>query len=150
MLKEGSKAPDFNLEGTDGKRHKLGEFKGKYLVLYFYPRDDTAGCTIEAKGFNEYLEEFRRAGAEIVGISKDDLQSYEKFCSKHSLRFLLLADPSSKTIKKYDAYGNKGIFGMGTLRKTYLIKNGRIVKIFPRVQALGHNKEVLSAIKAQM
>ncbi len=147
MIEEGSKAPDFKLEGSDGKTHTLKDFKGKTLVLYFYPRDDTTGCTIEAKGFNEMLSEFKKLGAEIVGVSNDDLKSHDKFCNKYRLKFLLLSDPDNKTIKTYDAYGNKGVFGWGTLRKTYIIdKDGRIKKIFGKVHPPGHNKEVISIL----
>src|ERR1700688_1261273 len=143
MVSEGSKAPDFSLKGTDGKTYKLSDFKGKIVVLYFYPKDDTPGCTAEAKGFNESLSEFKKMGAEIIGVSKDDLDSHKRFCDKYSLDFLLLSDPELGVIKSYDAYGDKGIFGMGVLRKTYIIdKNGTIIKIFGKVHALGHNKEV--------
>ncbi|MEM3839350.1 MAG: peroxiredoxin [Candidatus Micrarchaeaceae archaeon] len=145
VLKEGDLAPDFKLEGTDGKTHTLRDYSGKFLVLYFYPKDDTPGCTIEAKGFSASIEEIRRRGAEVVGISKDDLKSHGKFCSKYSLKLLLLSDPSSRVIKAYDAYGDLGIFGMGTLRKTYIIdKNGKIAKIYPKVKPDGHEKEVIA------
>src|SRR5271170_1344459 len=113
MLSEGSKAPDFGLKGNDGKSHRLSDFRGKDVVLYFYPGDDTTGCTIEAKGFNESLDRFRKRGAEIIGVSKDSVESHRKFCGKYSLRFLLLSDPESKIIKMYDSYGNKGAFGFG-------------------------------------
>ncbi|MGD0510949.1 MAG: peroxiredoxin [Candidatus Micrarchaeaceae archaeon] len=148
MVSEGSVAPDFNLKGSDGKLHRLSEFKGKSVVLYFYPRDDTPGCTIEAKGFNESLADLQKLGAVIIGVSNDDIDSHKKFCNKYSLNFLLLSDPESKTIKDYDAYGNKGVFGFGTLRKTYIIgKDGKIAKVFGKVQPLDHNKEVISALK---
>ncbi len=147
MITEGSKAPDFSLNGTDGKTHKLSEFRSKSVVLYFYPRDDTPGCTVEAKGFNKYLEKFRKLGAEVIGISNDSIDSHRKFCSKYSLNFLLLSDPENKVIKMYDAYGNKGVFGWGTLRKTYIIdKKGIIVKIFSKVHPLGHDAEVASIL----
>jgi len=148
MLAEGSKAPDFNLKGTDGKNYKLSDFKGKVVVLYFYPKDDTSGCTIEANGFNESLEEYRKLGAEIIGVSNDSIESHKKFCDKYSLKFLLLSDPDRKVIKVYDSYGDKGAFGWGTIRNTYVIdKNGNIVKIFRKVHADGHNVEVLSLLK---
>ena len=149
MLKEGDMAPDFQLEGTDGKMHTLKEFRGKYLVLYFYPKDDTPGCTTEAKGFTASLDEIRKRGAEVVGVSKDDLQSHGKFCSKYGLKLLLLSDPTSAMIKSYDAHGDLGIFGMGTLRKTYIIdKDGKIAKIYPKVKPDGHEKEVLEFLSA--
>ena len=147
MVEVNSKAPDFRLQGNDGKVHTLQEFKGKALVLYFYPRDDTPGCTIEAKGFNKKLDEVRRKGAEIVGVSKDGFESHCKFRDKYGLRFLLLSDPDSKIIKEYDAYGNRGIFGMGTLRKTYIINSkGRVAKVFEKVNPKGHEEEILGAL----
>lgn len=146
-IREGARAPDFELKGSDNKAHRLSDFKGKNVVLYFYPRDDTPGCTIEAKGFNKAVETLEKIDTVIIGISKDDLDSHKKFCNKYSLKFLLLSDPESKVIKLYDAYGDKGIFGMGTLRKTYIIdKGGNIKKIFNKVRPLGHNKEVITAL----
>ncbi|MEM0201129.1 MAG: peroxiredoxin [Candidatus Micrarchaeaceae archaeon] len=148
MLSENMNAPDFELEGSDGKKHNLKEFKGKTLVLYFYPKDNTPGCTVEAKNFNKSLDEIRALKAEVVGVSKDDLKSHEKFCGKYSLNFLFLSDPESKMIKSYDAYGDRGIFGMGTLRKTLIIdKNGKVVKIFEKVKPDKHDKEVLDVLK---
>lgn len=146
-IREGAKAPDFSLKGSDGKTHTLADFKGKNIVLYFYPKDDTPGCTIEAKGFNKAVETLSKIDTVIVGVSKDDLDSHKKFCTKYSLKFLLLSDPESKVIKLYEAYGDKGVFGMGTLRKTFIIdRNGNIAKIFPKVRPLEHIKEVVSAI----
>jgi len=150
MLREGEAAPSFSLEGSDGKKHTLKEFRGKRLVLYFYPKDDTIGCTIEAKCFNARMDEIRQADAEVVGVSADDTESHGRFVSKYDLGFLLLSDPDKKTIKKYDAYGNRGIFGMGIIRKTFIIgKDGRIVKIFPRVRPNGHDKEVIEFLRNQ-
>lgn len=148
MISLNSKAPDFNLMGSDGKKHSLADFSGRYLVLYFYPRDNTPGCTIEAKAFSSSLQELKKLNAEVAGVSDDSIESHDKFRSSCHLDLLLLSDPESKTIKAYDAYGDKGIFGMGTLRKTYIIdKKGIVVKIFPKVQPLGHEKEVLSFLK---
>ncbi len=147
MVETNSKAPAFKLMGSDGKEHTLAEFKGKYLVLYFYPKDDTPGCTIEAKGFNKKLADIKKKGAVIVGVSKDDLKSHDKFCSKYGLEFLLLSDPESKVIKAYGAYGDRGIFGMGTLRNTYIIdKKGKIAKVFEKVNPKGHEDEILDAL----
>ncbi len=149
MITEKSKAPDFELEGSDGKKHKLSEFGGRYLVLYFYPKDDTPGCTTEACGFRDTIGEIRKAGAEVVGVSKDGFASHGKFRDKYKLNFLLLSDPESKTIKAYEAYGDRGVFGIGTLRKTYVIdKQGRIAKIYPKVKPEGHNEEVLAFLKS--
>ncbi len=148
MLSLNSKAPDFNLEGSDGRKHTLKEFHGKYLVLYFYPRDDTPGCTIEAKGFSSKIADIRKLGAEVVGVSNDVIESHNKFCSKHDLKLLLLSDTSSSTIKEYDSYGSRGIFGVGTLRNTFLIgKDGKIKEIFEKVNPMGHADQIILAIK---
>ncbi|MDE1824118.1 MAG: peroxiredoxin [Candidatus Micrarchaeota archaeon] len=149
MLGLNDKAPDFSLPGSDGKEHTLKEFSGRYLVLYFYPKDDTPGCTIEAKAFSKELQRIRKLGAEVVGISKDDFDSHCRFRDKYVLSLLLLSDTDSKAIKAYGAYGDRGIFGFGTLRKTYIIdKKGKIAKIFPKVQPLGHEKEVLEFLSS--
>jgi peroxiredoxin Q/BCP len=149
MVNEGEKAPDFLLVGSDGKKHAMKDFKGKYLVLYFYPKDDTPGCTTEAKDFNASRKEIKELGAEVVGISKDSPESHVKFCSKYSLDFILLSDPESSAIKAYGAYGDRGVFGKGTLRKTYIIdKNGIVVKVFPKVKPGGHDKEVIEFLKS--
>ncbi len=148
MLGIGSDAPDFSLDGSDGRKHSLKEFKGKYLVVYFYPRDDTPGCTIEAKGFTSRIEDITALGADVVGISNDDIKSHLKFCSKYGLKVLLLSDPSSKTIKSYGSYGSRGIFGPGTLMKTFIIDGkGRVAKIFDKVIPLGHEKEIIKSIR---
>ena len=148
MVDLNSKAPDFTLEGSDGRMHSLNEFLGKYLVLYFYPRDDTPGCTIEAKGFSSKIDEIRKLGADVVGISKDDSLSHASFCSKYGLKILLLSDSSSEVIKSYGAYGSRGIFGAGTLRKTFIIdKEGKIAKVFEKVNPNGHENEIILAIK---
>ncbi len=149
MIEIGDKAPSFSLNGSDGKRHALSEFKGRYLVLYFYPKDDTPGCTIEARRFSASLERIKKMGAEVVGVSKDDLKSHDKFRSKYSLKVLLLSDPSIKTIKKYGAWGDRGLFGVGALRKTFVIdRSGRIVKVYPKVQPDGHEKEIIKFLKS--
>lgn len=147
MLTEGSRAPDFSLPGSDGKAHSLSEFKGKNVVLYFYPKDDTPGCTLEAKAFSKSLADFESKGAVVIGVSHDSLESHEKFRKKHNLEILLLSDPEFKVVKLYESYGDKGIFGMGTLRRTFLIgKAGKISRIFNKVRPLGHSGEVLSCI----
>ncbi|MEM3841344.1 MAG: peroxiredoxin [Candidatus Micrarchaeaceae archaeon] len=149
MIKEGSKAPDFELEGSDGKTHKLSDFSGRYLILYFYPKDLTPGCTIEANEFNKHRSEIEKLGAEIVGVSKDDLKSHAKFKDKCGLEFLLLSDPTSKVIKEYDSYGDRGIFGMGTLRNTVIIDGkGKVVKFYKKVNPKGHAAEVIEFLKS--
>lgn len=147
MIKEGDKAPDFTLPGSDGKDHTLGEFRGKLLVLYFYPRDMTPGCTIEANNFNKHLDELKGMGAEVVGVSNDSVESHGKFAGKCKLDFLLLSDQKSKMIKDYDSYANKGIFGFGTVRNTYIIKDGTVIRAFGKVNAVAHINEVLDAVK---
>ena len=111
MAKE-RKALDFRLPDQNGKMHSLKEFKGKSLVLYFYPRSMTPGCTIEAKQFSNRIKEFRALNAEVVGVSNDDVAKQQKFTEKCSLKILLLSDEKSKTIKDYGAYGNRGVFGV--------------------------------------
>ena len=145
MVMENDNAADFNLDGSDGKRHSLSEFNGKYLVLYFYPKDNTPGCTIEAKEFNKHLQELKSLNAAVVGVSKDDLKSHGKFVEKCDLQFLLLSDSNSEVIR---AYGDRGIFGVGTLRNTYLIKDGKVLKVFTKVKPNGHAEEVIEAIKS--
>jgi peroxiredoxin Q/BCP len=148
MLKEGDIAPSFSLMGSDGKMHTSKEFFGRFLVLYFYPKDDTVGCTLEAKCFNARMGEIRLTNSQVVGVSADDLESHGKFIAKYDLGFLLLSDPDMKTIKDYEAYGNKGIFGRGIIRKTFIIdRDGKILKIFPKVHPEGHDKEVLQFLR---
>ena len=148
MIKEGVRAPEFELKGDDGKAHTLKEFKGKTLVLYFYPKDDTPGCTIEARDFTALLPKIKRLGAEVVGISRDDYDSHCDFRDKYALKVLLLSDPSNKTIKAYGAYGDKGVFGKGTIRKTFIINgSGKVIKDYGKVSALGHAKAVLEFLK---
>ncbi len=149
MISLNSDAPDFELDGSDGRKHSLAEFRGKYLVLYFYPKDGTPGCTTEACGFRDLSAEIRKLGAEIVGISKDPIESHGRFGKKYRLNFLLLSDPESRAIKAYDAYGGQGIFGMSTLRKTYIIdREGKIVKAYDKVNPDGHAAEILEFLKS--
>ncbi|MCW6160291.1 MAG: peroxiredoxin [Candidatus Micrarchaeales archaeon] len=147
MLREESKAPDFKLVGDDGKTHTLADFRDTTLVLYFYPKDDTPGCTIEARDFSKLLPQIKKAGADVVGVSKDGFDSHCKFRDKYKLKVLLLSDPTGKTIKSYGAYGDRGIFGKGTLRKTFVIRKGKIVKDFGKVSAIGHAAAVLEYLK---
>lgn len=150
VLKEGSKAPNFSLQGSDGKKHSLAEFKGKYLVLYFYPRDNTPGCTIEARNFNKNIGKIRKLDADVVGVSNDDLESHGKFKSKLGLGFVLLSDKSSSTIKNYDSYGNRGVFGIGTIRNTVIIDpKGNVIKIFKKVKPIDHVDDVIEFLKSQ-
>ncbi len=151
-IAEGTAAPEFKLFGTDGKEHQLSEFKGKYLVLYFYPKDDTPGCTREACNFRDATSEMKKLGAEVVGVSDNTLDSHNKFKSKYKLNFLLLADPERKVLDAYGVYGKKSIFGklgFGTIRSTFIInKKGKVVKVFSPVKVDGHDDEVLEALKS--
>lgn len=141
------RAPDFSLPDQTGKIHKLSDYSGKWLIVYFYPKDDTPGCTKEACNFRDGSEEYKKRGVEIVGISKDSVKSHEKFSNKFSLNFPLLSDESGKTVEAYGAWGEKSMFGkkyMGILRNTYLINSkGEIVKEYKGVKPEIHSEEIL-------
>lgn len=145
------KAPDFSLPDQDGKMHSLADYRGKWLVVYFYPKDDTPGCTKEACSFRDNLEEFRKRGVSIVGISKDSVESHKKFSEKFHLTFPILADPERKIIEAYGAWGKKQAMGreyMGTLRNTYLVSSdGEIVKTYEKVDPAAHVGEILEDVK---
>ena len=143
------KAADFSLKDQDGTVKTLQDFAGKWLVLYFYPKDDTPGCTTEACSLRDANDELIELGANVVGISKDDADSHRKFKAKHKLNFTLLSDPSGKTIETYGAWGRK-IYGLeGVLRKTFIINpTGEIVKTYGRVTPLGHGQQVVTELKA--
>lgn len=152
MLQEGDKAPAIDLPGDGGKTVKLSSFKGKLVVLYFYPKDDTSGCTKQAIGFSEKIDDFRKAGAEIIGISPDNAASHDKFRDKHGLSITLLADEDKKAIEAYGVWVEKKMYGrsyMGVDRSTFLIgKDGKIARIWRKVKIPGHVDEVLEAVKA--
>ena len=148
MLKEGDKAPDFTTKNQDGKEVKLKDFAGKRVVLYFYPKDDTPGCTKEACSFRDADEIYRSKGIKVFGVSTDSEKSHQKFISKFQLPFDLLADTDKKIVEDYGVWGEKSMYGkkyMGTLRKTFLIDSGKIVKIFDKVDVANHADEVLAA-----
>lgn len=140
-------APDFRLKDAKGKEYVLNQFRGKALVLYFYPKDNTPGCTKEACSFRDDYDVYREHGIAIVGISPDSPQSHQRFAEKHKLPFILLSDPEKEVLKAYDAWGEKSMYGkkyIGVIRKTFLIdKDGKIIKIYPKVQLNGHSKEIL-------
>jgi len=141
------KAFDFSLPDQNGDLHKLSDYRGQYVVLYFYPKDDTPGCTVEACSFRDNQEIFKKNGIVILGVSKDTVASHKKFTQKHNLRFTIFSDVEKKVIKKYKAWGEKKFLGRtyeGTLRKTYLIdKEGNIVKEYEKVNPLTHATEIL-------
>lgn len=139
MLEINSKAPDFTLPDQDGKFHSLSDYKGKKIVLYFYPKDNTAGCTKQACNFSELKPQFEERGAVILGVSKDSQASHKKFQQKFSLKFTLLSDPELQTIMAYDVWKEKTMYGkksMGVVRTTYLIdENGIIIRAAEKVKA---------------
>ncbi|HET8690152.1 MAG TPA: peroxiredoxin [Candidatus Saccharimonadales bacterium] len=142
------KAPDFTLTDQNGNSRSLKDFAGKWLVLYFYPKDDTPGCTTEACSLRDARDELADLDAEIIGVSKDNTSSHEKFKAKHSLNFTLLSDPTGKTIEAYGAWGKKMFGREGILRQTFIINPaGDIVKKFGRVTPLGHGGQVVDALK---
>lgn len=149
MIKEGSKAIDFKLKGVDGKTHSLKEVKSMYTVLYFYPKDLTPGCTIQAGKYSKSVGTLNKLNATVLGVSRDDVKMHKKFRQECKLKFMLLSDPTNKVHKAYGAYGNKGIFGMGTFRNTYIIRNGKVVKIFRKVNPMKDTANVIDYIKKQ-
>lgn len=140
-------ASEFELPDQTGKTHKLSDYRGKWVVLYFYPKDDTPGCTKEARGFRENLKAIGELGAAVMGVSKDSVESHRKFAEKYQINFPILSDPEKTVIKAYGAWGAKKFMGKeydGTLRKTVLINpNGEIVKTYEQVNPIGHAEEVL-------
>lgn len=140
-------APDFCLSDARGREYSLDQFRGKALVLYFYPKDDTPGCTKEACSFRDDYDVYREHGIAIVGISPDSPKSHQRFVQKHELPFILLSDPEKEVLKAYGAWGEKNMYGkkyMGVIRKTFLIdKDGKIIKIYPKVRVNGHSEEIL-------
>ena len=153
MNLEGKKAPAFSLEGCDGKAHGLEDYKDKTVVLYFYPKDDTPGCTKEACGFRDLNANIKKTGAVVLGVSKDGAESHKKFTAKYKLPFVLLSDPNLEVMKKYGAYGKKMMYGkevQGTIRSTVVIgPKGDVVKHWPTVRkAEAHPEEVLAFLKS--
>ena len=150
-LKINSKAPSFVIPSTSKDKYSLKDSLGKYVVLYFYPKDDTPGCTIETNDFNKLLTKFKKLGCEVYGISKDSLKSHDKFKDKYKIKFDLLADEELKVLKKYNVWGKKKFMGrefMGVNRTTFLIdKKGKILKIWENVKVKDHANEVLETLK---
>jgi peroxiredoxin Q/BCP len=151
MLKEGDAAPDFEARDAEGSAVKLSNLRGRKVVLYFYPKDDTSGCTKEACSFRDSFAEFGRRRIEVLGVSTDDERSHRKFAEKYGLPFTLLADTDHRVADLYEVYGEKQFMGrkyMGVARKTFLIdEEGRIAKVFDKVKVDEHADEVLKAFE---
>ena len=151
MLKEKSVAPKFTLNSTGNNKYSLKDSQGKYVILYFYPKDDTPGCTIETNDFNKLLTKFKRFNCEVYGISKDNINSHNKFKEKYKIKFDLLADDEIKIVKSYKVWAKKKFMGrefMGVVRSTFLIDpKGKIVKIWDNVKVKDQAQEVLDSLK---
>jgi len=150
-LSEGDPAPDFELAADGGRAVRLADLRGKAVVLYFYPKDDTSGCTAEAKAFSELKDKFAAAGAVVVGVSPDSAAAHDKFKAKHALEVALASDPERSAIDAYGIWKEKSMYGrkyFGVERSTFLIDgNGRIAKIWRKVKVPGHAEEALAAVK---
>ena len=150
MLEIGTKAPDFTLPDQNGNIHSLSEYRGKKVILYFYPKDNTPGCTKQACGFAERYPQFTEKGAVVLGVSKDSVASHKKFEEKYGLPFTLFADPELAAIQAYDVWQEKKNYGktyMGVVRTTYLIdENGKIVKAFDKVKAADNPEQMLGEL----
>jgi thioredoxin-dependent peroxiredoxin len=152
-LSVGAKAPNFFLIANDGKKYSLKDFKGKKIVLYFYPKDDTSGCTKEACSFRDNLSAIKKKGAVVLGVSPDAVNSHEKFILKYDLNFLLLSDESKEMLQKYGVWKEKSMYGrkyMGVERTTFILdESGTISHIFPKVKVDGHSEEILKALSEE-
>ena len=150
MLETGTKAPDFELPDQNGKIHKLSDYAGKKVILYFYPKDNTPGCTKQACGFSERYPQFMQKGAVILGVSKDSVASHKKFEEKYGLPFTLLSDTELTAIQAYDVWKEKNMYGkktMGVVRTTYLIdEEGIIIKAFGKVKAAENPEQMLALL----
>jgi thioredoxin-dependent peroxiredoxin len=151
MIIAGRKAPSLRLEDADGRKVSLADLSGRWVILYFYPRDDTPGCTTEACDFSSQVDDLAGANAVVVGVSPDDRASHERFIAKHGLRVRLLSDPGRDAMKAYGAWGKKTMYGKtteGVIRSTVIIDpEGKVAHHWPRVQAKGHAEKVLSKLK---
>lgn len=150
MLQVGTKAPDFTLPDQNGKMHSLKDYRGKKIILYFYPKDNTSGCTKQACGFSERYPQFTEKGVEVLGVSKDSVESHKKFEEKYGLAFTLLADPERKVLEAYDVWKEKKNYGkvsMGVVRTTYLIdENGVIIRANDKVKAAEDPEKMLGEV----
>jgi peroxiredoxin Q/BCP len=153
LLAVGTQAPDFTTTDQDGKKRSLSDFKGRRVILYFYPKDNTSGCTKEACAFRDHFDEFRRLGVEILGVSVDSEKSHQSFVQKHGLPFTLLADTDKRLVEAYGVWGEKSLYGkkyMGTNRVTYLIdEGGKVAAVFPKVKPDTHAEEILAILQGK-
>ena len=150
-LKKGNKAPDFKLPDQDGKMHKLSDYKGKWVLLYFYPKDNTPGCTVEACSMRDNMSNFEEMKTVVLGVSVDSVQSHDKFSKKYKLPFPILSDSGKKVVQLYGVWQKKKLYGreyMGTIRTSFLIDpKGKISKVYGSVQPKDHTNKVLLDIK---
>ena len=153
LLAVGTQAPQFTTIDQDGKKRSLSDFKGKKVLLYFYPKDNTPGCTKEACAFRDHFAEFRQLGVEILGVSIDHEKSHHSFVQKYNLPFILLADTDKRLVETYGVWGEKSLYGkkyMGTNRVTYLIDEaGKIAAVFPKVKPGTHAEEILAVLRKE-
>ena len=152
MIKENTKAPLFKIPSTNKNEYSLKDSLGKYVVIYFYPKDDTPGCTIETNDFNKLLPKFKKLNCDVFGISKDNIKSHDKFRDKYKIKFDLLSDVDLTVLKKYNVWAKKKFMGrefMGILRTTFLIDpKGKIIKIWENVKVKDHAKDVLDTLNS--
>jgi thioredoxin-dependent peroxiredoxin len=152
MVEAGQPAPEFTLHDQDGQPVSLKRFRGHPIVLYFYPKDDTSGCTKEACAFRDARADYEKAGAKVLGVSPDDVKSHRKFADKYELPFTLLADPETAACQAYGVWKEKSMYGrkyLGVERTTFVIdRKGKVARVFPKVKVDGHSDAVLEAIKA--
>lgn len=150
-LEVGDKAPAFKLADQNGDVHELKDYKGKWLVVYFYPKDNTPGCTKEACNFRDNIKPIRKLGAEVIGVSTDSVRKHANFVAKYDLPFTLLADEDQKMVNDYGVWGLKKFMGreyMGTNRMTFIVDpKGQVAKVYPKVKAASHGEEVLGDLK---
>lgn len=148
MISEGDSVPEFNVHDANGNSVKSTDFQGKRHAIYFYPKDFTPGCTVEADEFSKDYEKFKKNGIEIIGVSPDSVDSHKKFCAKMGIKYPLLADTDREISEKFGVWGKKKFMGreyMGVMRSTFLVdEHGKIFKVFPKVKPAGHSKDVLA------